>query len=114
MKDWQAKEDQARKALEKEFNMVFKKSTVLIGEYGREIDWLSEDGSVAAQVKDGRCFEGKRINATRFAEICLDCLILTMTTAKRKIMFIGDPEMHEQLEREVKGFPFHEIEIRLV
>lgn len=109
------KERIVKGVLEKQFQKSFTKQKVLIGEYSREIDLLSSDGKIFVQVKSGRDFaDSGRISAYRFAEICVDCLILMATDAERKILVLTDAKMYEQFKIESKGLPLSGIEMVLI
>jgi hypothetical protein len=108
-------EEIVKKRLEKEYGKKFSKKRVTIGNYDREIDLLSDDGEIAVQVKSGRDFSPSgHISPYRFAEICMDCLILMATSSPKKLIVLTDREMFRQFNKEMKGLPIIGIETRLV
>lgn len=106
------REECVKVKLESELRVPLYKGRVRIGNYEREIDLMSDTG-IVCQVKGGQDLAPSgRIASYRFAEICLDYLILSATEATRKILVLTDKSMHEQFLKEIKGLVNNDIEIR--
>ncbi|WKT57923.1 hypothetical protein QVH35_11665 [Candidatus Nitrosotenuis chungbukensis] len=108
-------EEVVKEKLEKEHGKKFSKRKITIGNYDREIDLLSDDGEIAVQVKSGKDFSSSgRISPYRFAEICIDCLILMASKSPKKLMILTDKGMLEQFNKESGGLPIFGVELKLI
>jgi len=108
-------EAKVKDVLEQRFSQNFSKIRLKMGNFTREIDIMSEDNQIAVQVKSGRDFSSSgRISSYRFAEICLDYIILMATGASKKILVLTDKEMYEQFNIEINGLPLSGVDVELI
>ena len=108
-------EAKVKDIFEQRFSQKFSKIRLKMGNITREIDIMSEDNQITVQVKSGRDFSSSgRISFYRFAEICLDYIILMGTNASKKILVLTDKEMYEQFKNEIIGLPLTGVDVELV
>lgn len=105
--------------LESEFLQPFEKRNIIIGVMARSFDWVSRDGTVAAQVKSCSKSFNQLTRAqleTRFQrDYLFDCLLLEKAPVRRRIFFLaGDKRLFDEFRNWCKGLISKEVEIRFI
>jgi len=108
-------EIKVKEILEERFSQKFSKIRHKMGNFTREIDIMSEDNHIAVQVKSGSDFSSSgRISSYRFAEICLDYIILMGMESSKKILVLTNKEMYIQFNKEIEGLPLSGVDVELI
>jgi len=108
-------EIKVKSVLEGKYNKKFSKTRTNFGNFSREIDLMSDDNEIAVQVKSGHDISSSgRISSYRFAEICLDYIILMGINSSKKILVLTNKEMFEQFNKEILGLPLTGVDVKLL
>jgi hypothetical protein len=105
--------------LKPNFFQPFEKRNIVIGAIARSFDWVSQDGTIAAQVKSCSKSFNQLTRAqldTRFQrDYLFDCLLLEKTPVRRRIFFLaGDKKLFNEFKDWSKGLISTNIEIRFI
>lgn len=109
----------AKSKLESEFLQPFEKGHLVIGATRRSFDWVSRDGTIAAQVKSCSKSLDQLTRAqleTRFQrDYLFDCILLEKASVRRRIFFFaGDKRLFESFRNWCQGLISAQVEMKFI
>jgi len=109
----------AKSRLEGEFLQPFEKRNIIIGATSRSFDWVSQDGTIAAQVKScSKSFDQltrAQLDTRLQRDYLFDCLLLEKAPFQRRIFFLAvDRRLFDKFKDWSKGLISTNVEMRFI